>query len=362
MSSRGVVVGAGGVGGEGAVDGFGELSFEEPEGFGPAVAGVASALVVVAAGSGADGLGVGVEVDGVVELAVAASGQSVTDDVAAAGFDRCGAGVAGKVVGAGEPADVADVAGALGGEHVADPGEVGQGGAAGGDGGYAAAPVLREGTVEAPHVGEEVSGHLLAFGFDAVSGAHFGEQSCGGLGAELGWSAAGDQVAQVSVQPVDHAAPLPGQLVAPIRQQPQHAVVIVRADSREIGSLGGDDRDRAGVDVVGLAAVARVEGPHPRRQGRGHVDDVLADGDELLGQQLAQAASALDRPAALWPLFSPVGAGNCVVAGQAAFRYSLMSPSQRAVLTTWRCRSGWSGGSVATGGRWSSERWGRRVL
>ena len=57
-----------------------------------------------------------------------------------------------------------------------------------------------------------------------------------------------------------------------------------------------------------------------------------------------------------------VGAGNCVVAGQAAFRYSLMSPSQRAVLRTWRCLSGWSGGSVATGGCWSSERWGRCVL
>ena len=47
----------------------------------------------------------------------------------------------------------------------------------------------------------------------------------------------------------------------------------------------------------------------------------------------------------------PVGAENCVVSGQAAFRYSLMSPSQRAVFTTWRCLSGWSGGSVATGGR-----------
>ena len=47
----------------------------------------------------------------------------------------------------------------------------------------------------------------------------------------------------------------------------------------------------------------------------------------------------------------PVGAENCVVAGQAAFRYSLMSPPQRAVLTTWRCLSGWSGGLVATGGR-----------
>ena len=39
-----------------------------------------------------------------------------------------------------------------------------------------------------------------------------------------------------------------------------------------------------------------------------------------------------------------MGAGNCVVAGQAAFRYSLTSPSQRAVLRTWRCLSGWSGG------------------
>ena len=31
-----------------------------------------------------------------------------------------------------------------------------------------------------------------------------------------------------------------------------------------------------------------------------------------------------------------VGVENCVVAGQAAFRYSLMSPPQRAVFTTWR--------------------------
>ena len=121
MSSRGVLAGAVGVGEEGAVDGFGELSFQESEGFVAAVAGVASALVVVASGAGADGLGVGGEVDGVVELAVAVSGQSVAHDVAAAGFDGCGACVAGEAVGAGEAADVADVAEDLGGEHVADP-------------------------------------------------------------------------------------------------------------------------------------------------------------------------------------------------------------------------------------------------
>ena len=65
----------------------------------------------------------------------------------------------------------------------------------------------------------------------------------------------------------------------------------------------------------------------------------------------------------VWQLaMGRVGAGNCVVAGQAAFRYSLMSSSQRAVFTTWRCLCGWSEGSVATGGRWSSGRWGRCVL
>ena len=64
----------------------------------------------------------------------------------------------------------------------------------------------------------------------------------------------------MSVQPVDRAAPFPGQLVAPIRQQPQHAVVIVRGDAGQIGALCGDERDRGGVDAVGLAAVARVEG------------------------------------------------------------------------------------------------------
>ena len=82
---------------------------------------------------------------------------------------------------------------------------------------------------------------------------------------------------------------------------------------------------------------------------------------QLLAQQLVAAGEhVVDVPATLSARVR-VGAGNCVVAGQAAFRYSLMSPSQRAVLTTWRCLSGWSGGSVATGGCWSSERWGRWV-
>ena len=126
----------------------------------------------------------GGEVDGVVELAVGVAGQSVAHDVAAAaGFDGCGACVAGEAVGAGEAADVGDVAEDLGGEHVADPPPgsqrlvplaVHRGGAA--------STVLRDGAVEAPHVDEEVSGHLFALGLDAVAGTDLSEQGGGFLG------------------------------------------------------------------------------------------------------------------------------------------------------------------------------------
>ena len=72
--------------------------------------------------------------------------------------------------------------------------------------------------------------------------------------------------------------------------------------------------------------------------------------DSPTAPRVAFAKAAAD-PATRFEAVKPVGAENCVVAGQAAFRYSLMSPPQRAVLTTWRCPSGWSAASVATGGR-----------
>ena len=48
----------------------------------------------------------------------------------------------------------------------------------------------------------------------------------------------------------------------------------------------------------------------------------------------------------------PVGAGNPVVAGQAACRYSLTSPSHRVDFTASRRWCGWFGGSGGSGGRW----------
>ena len=58
-----------------------------------------------------------------------------------------------------------------------------------------------------------------------------------------------------------------------------------------------------------------------------------------------------------------VGLGNSVAPGHAAFLYSLMRPSQRAVRSTESVVGGVRGCSVAgVGGRCSRERWGRWVL
>ena len=77
--------------------------------------------------------------------------------------------------------------------------------------------------VGAGGVGEEGAGHLLALSLDAVAGTDLSGQGGGGLGVELGGRSAGDQVAQVSVQPVDRSAPFAGQLVAAVRGPPAAA-------------------------------------------------------------------------------------------------------------------------------------------
>jgi hypothetical protein len=52
---------------------------------------------------------------------------------------------------------------------------------------------------------------------------------------------------------------------------------------------------------VGLAVVAGVEEPHPRRQLRRHVDDPFAGLEEPLSQWPSGTVAALDRPHAVRP-------------------------------------------------------------
>ncbi len=84
-----------------------------------------------------------------------------------------------------------------------------------------------------------------------------------------------------------------------VGQQPQHDPVFVfTGHGVQRGVAEGDDGGGTGVVGVALVDPAGVHQPDPGRQLGGHVDDVLAGADELLGQQRPHAGGTLDRPSA----------------------------------------------------------------
>ena len=66
------------------------------------------------------------------------------------------------------------------------------------------------------------------------------------------------------------------------------------------------DRDRPGVVRVVLVRIARGQQPHPRSQLGLDVQDPFPGGGQLLGQHMAQAAGAFDRPGPLRPRRRPL--------------------------------------------------------
>jgi hypothetical protein len=66
------------------------------------------------------------------------------------------------------------------------------------------------------------------------------------------------------VQPVGDPPAFLVELVATVGQQPHHrGKVILGADQGQGGRAQGDQRDRAGVSLIGLASVATIQQPHP---------------------------------------------------------------------------------------------------
>jgi hypothetical protein len=65
------------------------------------------------------------------------------------------------------------------------------------------------------------------------------------------------------------------------------------------------DRDGERIVRVVLVRPPDAQDTDPRGQGRGHVQDGLVGGEELLGEQVAEPARGLDRPGSLAQRFSP---------------------------------------------------------
>ena len=131
-------------------------------------------------------------------------------------------------------------------------------------------------------------------------------QQSGGLScAYLAWDAARDQLAQHCVEPARQPRAVSAQVAMAFGPHLHHRRVIFGRHLLDRRRAQGRDGHRAG--VVGIVLVRRAgrQQPHPGRQLGLHIHDTLARGHQLLGQQITQAAGALDRPGALGERSSP---------------------------------------------------------
>ena len=124
-----------------------------------------------------------------------------------------------------------------------------------------------------------------------------GQELFGSGSGQISLRAALDQQAQHGVKTADGAGPLGSEVMITISQQTQHDAVLVKAgDDVQARVVPSDNRCRAGIVGVGLVDPTVLEQAHPRRQLRWHINDMLAGGDELLGEQRAHPGRPLDRP------------------------------------------------------------------
>ncbi len=107
------------------------------------------------------------------------------------------------------------------------------------------------------------------------------------------------------MEPTDGAVPERHQMPPPIQDQPERLREVLELDLPQPAWVGGHDRDRTGIVLIGLAArLARQLAGAVRERCR-HVDDLLARHDQLLGEQPAEPVDVLDRPDPLGPVASP---------------------------------------------------------
>ena len=116
------------------------------------------------------------------------------------------------------------------------------------------------------------------------------------VGLELAGQPTRDELDQHGMQPAHGPGARGGHVPEPSNQQPQHDPIVVGDNLAQVAVSEPGDRRRQRVIRVALACLLRTQQPNPGGQGRRHIDDVFAFGDELLGQQLAESVSRLDRP------------------------------------------------------------------
>jgi hypothetical protein len=113
--------------------------------------------------------------------------------------------------------------------------------------------------------GDQFGGQLPAGPPDDVTGSHGGQQGAGLRRGQVLLGAAGHELQQLLVQPVDRVGAGAAQDVAAIDKQPQCDRGVINRDlPQPLGPQRGH-RDAVRVDRIGFAALAGGEHPRPRR-------------------------------------------------------------------------------------------------
>jgi len=148
---------------------------------------------------------------------------------------------------------------------------------------------------------DEGRGELAAGGRDRVRRSDRSEGLRGlACGDRLG-DAAGDQLAQHGVQPADDLGAGPAQVPVALGPDLQYRGVIIGPGLPDPGRAQRRDRHRPGIAGIVLVHIASGQQPDPRAELGRHIQHPLTRSQQLLAQQMTQAAGAPDRPGPLRP-------------------------------------------------------------
>jgi NAD(P)-dependent dehydrogenase (short-subunit alcohol dehydrogenase family) len=236
-----------------------------------------------------------------VDLPVPAPRQPVPDLVTGGGIDRRGAIPGGEVRLSREPGHLTDPGQQPGSAGGADPVQIGQGGAGGGEQHIEFLVRLLLALVDAFQVADQLGGDPAAGFARGIAGADPGEQRFGLGRGQVLLGPAGDELEQQLMQLGDHPGVVFTQRPAAVGQDPQHGQLLVTGHRAKTGHAGRGERDGVRIGGVGLAALPGGEHPGPGGQLGRDIDDVLAVGEQPVRQVPADALASLDRPGPFRP-------------------------------------------------------------
>jgi hypothetical protein len=168
----------------------------------------------------------------------------------------------GEVIPAGEAGHVADVANDRGGDHRADPEQLGQAGPGRGDGNRELLSGVAHLCAGAAQVGGELGGELPAAAATAPE-VVTGPSSCAAWPAVICVATPPGSSPQHRVQPAHQLGPQAAQVPVPLGADPQHRRVVISCHRTGRRRAQRRDGHRPGVIRVVLARRASRQQPHP---------------------------------------------------------------------------------------------------